>query len=690
MNKIKKMGKTIYDFYENNFFISCIKRGLSILLPVLFLGVIAYIIRYIPIEGYQNFMEKSLTGIFGKFFDIFIDICFNYFSLLSVISISYFVIKGKTDDFPIILMSIITSAFCLFILTETNLDGGIDLEKYRFGLDNIFLAIFIGCLVPTVIYYLTKKAKKLDSFSKTNQQIYKDMLKLSLPVIILVCLAFLIRLLVFVVLDCTSINMAIGKPFVYLINHIDIELIKGLTYQFFVQFFWVLCIDGHSVMEEAVLTGNIINNNFMLIFVTSTMAYGMIISIIIFSRYKKRKIYASFASAPAIFNINKAVNIGLPVILTPILFVPFLITPLVLTGTTYLFMYLKWLPAATKDVYNTMPAFFNAYLSTNSFISIILQLINISISFAIFMPFIRLHNKISEKNYNEGIKKIYREFEKAKQINNSTSIFNFNYSLGQISKTLLIRLVDDMRENNIETFFQPIANAKEAYVGMECLMRWNVDGIIVPPPLALEIAKESGLFFNLNYYLWERMCKNVSTKRTKAFVTFNVSVDCLERDDFEDKINGLFEKYSLDPNGFIIEITEETVLNHQFEVLEKIDRLKEKGFQFAIDDYGAGQTSMKYFQSNAFKLVKIDGDIVKNAENNPQNYDIIKSVKDLGKNPKFQNINFKILCEYVETQEQFEKLKSMNVDFYQGYYFDKAMCYEEIIKQISVRKQQNI
>ena len=179
-------------------------------------------------------------------------------------------------------------------------------------------------------------------------------------------------------------------------------------------------------------------------------------------------------------------------------------------------------------------------------------------------------------------------------------------------------------------------------------MRWWYKDNYIIPPLALEIARTCGLEYEINYYLWENMLVNVDRKKCKSFITFNISMTCLENENFVSDIEELFNRYEIDPSGFVIEITEEDEFTNEDVALEKICELKEKGFAFAIDDYGAGKTSMKYFQSNAFELVKIDGDLVKKAKENMQVYDIIGNIRELGKkSQKFSNIQFKVLCEFI-------------------------------------------
>ena len=90
---------------------------------------------------------------------------------------------------------------------------------------------------------------------------------------------------------------------------------------------------------------------------------------------------------------------------------------------------------------------------------------------------------------------------------------------------------------------------------------------------------------------------------------------------------------------------------------------------------------MKYFQTNAFELVKIDGDLVKKAKENEQVYDIIGNIKELGKrSQKYANIQFKVLCEFIEDKDSFDRLAKLKVDYYQGFLFGKAQEFDEIVE----------
>ncbi len=376
-------------------------------------------------------------------------------------------------------------------------------------------------------------------------------------------------------------------------------------------------------------------------------------------------------------------------------FIPFIISPLLMMFISYFI--LKGFNINLVETKNII-IFRNGYLLTNSYVGILLQVVNIIISLLVAIPFVLLDNYARNRYFEENLKKLFNEYEKAKAVDSSVNLYEFDYKLSEVAKALVQQLIidmaimDDIRgeikefKNNysidtsnnegvkkrktkaeknyeiayrnmlddkkkrlkIKSAFQPIISGKSVefmdenpsdfeITGMECLMRWYYNGSYVIPPLAIQLAKDANLEYEINHYLWESMLINVDRSKCKSFITFNISMVCLENDNFVSDLLGLFEFYGISPEGFVIEITEEDTFTHEDDVLNKIKLLKEKGFVFAIDDYGAGQTSMKYFSTNAFELVKIDGELVRKAKENEQVYDIIGNIKDLGKNGKYGN-----------------------------------------------------
>ncbi|MCR5307857.1 MAG: EAL domain-containing protein, partial [bacterium] len=551
------------------------------------------------------------------------------------------------------------------------------------------------------------------------------LINLILPFVVVFVPTIVILFLTYTLTDLSCIDL-IASPFIYIFEHTDIDLLNGIIYAFisFIGMFFGIGLD--ESFQSAKMEG-VINPNIMTSFVFIPLIIGFAISLLIFSKKKTDKIYGASAMPTSAFSLFKPVHYGYSFILNPFAIIPTLIIPIITTIITY-FMILGFNinvdPNATS---NFDIAFYNAYRYTGSYWSILIVFINVAISGLFFIPFILLNNYAKNRAFKENIKNLYPKYMEAKAKHKSITIFDFDYELGETAKVLCNQLIKDMelmkeveakvielnkkrdsfkakefeigkrellnklkKQLKIKSYFQPIVSNHVEFneenkpidfeiKGMECLMRWWFDGNYIIPPLALEIARDAHLEYDINYYLWQNMLINVDRKKSKSFITFNISMNCLENKHFVDDIMGLFERYDMDPSGFVIEITEEDEFSNEEEALKKICLLKEKGFDFAIDDYGAGQTSMKYFQTNAFELVKIDGDLVKKAKENEQVYDIIGNIRELGKrSQKYANIQFKVLCEFIEDRDSFERLSQLKVDYYQGYLFGKAQEFDEI------------
>ena len=86
---------------------------------------------------------------------------------------------------------------------------------------------------------------------------------------------------------------------------------------------------------------------------------------------------------------------------------------------------------------------------------------------------------------------------------------------------------------------------------------------------------------------------------------------------------------------------------------------------------------MIYLQSNYFGVVKLDGSLVRNILQSETNQKIVASIVELA-----NRLNIKVISEYVETEEHWNKLKELGCDWYQGYLFSKPISLDEFIEYI--------
>lgn len=94
--------------------------------------------------------------------------------------------------------------------------------------------------------------------------------------------------------------------------------------------------------------------------------------------------------------------------------------------------------------------------------------------------------------------------------------------------------------------------------------------------------------------------------------------------------------------------------------------------ELLMDDFSMGRTSITVLQKNYFSFIKIDGGLIQNIYNE-RSRSIVESIVKLGK-----QLNFKVVAEFVETQEQYDILKEMGCDFFQGYLYYKDMPISDV------------
>ena len=122
------------------------------------------------------------------------------------------------------------------------------------------------------------------------------------------------------------------------------------------------------------------------------------------------------------------------------------------------------------------------------------------------------------------------------------------------------------------------------------------------------------------------------------------------------------------------EITETAAIGDLSAVKNLMRVIGEYGTKFALDDFGTGMSSLSYLKDLPVDYVKIDGVFIRDIENNPVDWAMVRAINQLA-----HVVNKKTVAEFVETQETFNMLKSINVNYAQGYLLGKPQPFESIL-----------
>jgi EAL domain-containing protein (putative c-di-GMP-specific phosphodiesterase class I) len=124
----------------------------------------------------------------------------------------------------------------------------------------------------------------------------------------------------------------------------------------------------------------------------------------------------------------------------------------------------------------------------------------------------------------------------------------------------------------------------------------------------------------------------------------------------------------------VFEITETAAIANMHRARTFVERLTEIGCQFAIDDFGAGFGSFYYLKHLQFDYIKIDGEFVSSCVDNPTDQLVISSLVTIAR-----GLNKKTICEFVGDARTLELLRTLGVDYAQGYYIGKPVPAETLL-----------
>lgn len=209
--------------------------------------------------------------------------------------------------------------------------------------------------------------------------------------------------------------------------------------------------------------------------------------------------------------------------------------------------------------------------------------------------------------------------------------------------------------------------------GAEALIRWQPQGkALIAPTRFIEIAEETGLIEKIGEWVLLHACSNVVQlkRQTGQYlpIAVNVSARQFKQTQLPNMIQSILSKTGLPAEFLELEITESTLIDDAAKFIETLHALKTLGVKLAIDDFGTGYSNLAYLKDFPIDRLKIDKVFVSNLESDPKNLAILKAVVVLG-----HSLQLRVLAEGVETEYQYDFLKSIGCDELQGHYFSMPL-----------------
>ncbi len=275
------------------------------------------------------------------------------------------------------------------------------------------------------------------------------------------------------------------------------------------------------------------------------------------------------------------------------------------------------------------------------------------------------------ENINTLIKNSDLAMYKAKSNSrNSYQLFNEKYS---IELEFEQAVFNACKNNELTIYYQPIIDRKGNSVFVEALLRWISPkfGIVMPEKFIPIMEKQKSII-ETGTWLFNEVCSFICRFNEKfkeledLKVSVNISSIQLENNDFVSQCLDIMEKHNVSGKNLIFEITEEQKIKDMGQVINDLSLLKKQsGCMVALDDYGSGYSSFSNITRLPIDIVKLDKTMAGNL------YDSNLCNTTLGLISLIKKLNFKVVVEGVETEEQLEKLMNSGCDYFQGYYLSK-------------------
>jgi len=210
-------------------------------------------------------------------------------------------------------------------------------------------------------------------------------------------------------------------------------------------------------------------------------------------------------------------------------------------------------------------------------------------------------------------------------------------------------------------------------VGCEALVRWThpTKGSI-SPAIFIPMAEAHGLIGSLTHWVIDRAMLEMADAPTPVAV--NASAIDFAADDFVAHVEMLLKKHKFDPARLEIEITETALLDHQEKVKANMESLRALGVKLALDDFGAGYSSLQHLRRFPFNKLKIDREFITDCTAEVQSATVIHAVASIGR-----ALGMKVIAEGVETENAARFLKIAGVHALQGYLFGKPVPRDEYL-----------
>ncbi|ODN66939.1 EAL domain-containing protein [Methylophaga muralis] len=256
-------------------------------------------------------------------------------------------------------------------------------------------------------------------------------------------------------------------------------------------------------------------------------------------------------------------------------------------------------------------------------------------------------------------------------------------------------VAEAIKNRDITLAYQPkVSCASGVLTGFEALARWyHSDHGFIAPDVFIAIAEQNHLIDDLTLLVFEQalpwfnqFCKEqrhppATAQASQLICSINISALSLPNLNLFNQVEALCGLHDVKLHSIMLELTETGAMDDPVASLDILTRLRMKGFQLSIDDFGTGFSSMLQLVRMPFSEVKVDKSFVMTAQQSRESRLVIQAIIELA-----HSLDMRVIAEGIEDYATLQFLQKLGCDKAQGYFIGKPVPANQINEWLQQRK----
>jgi EAL domain-containing protein (putative c-di-GMP-specific phosphodiesterase class I) len=241
-------------------------------------------------------------------------------------------------------------------------------------------------------------------------------------------------------------------------------------------------------------------------------------------------------------------------------------------------------------------------------------------------------------------------------------------------------LIEALADDSLALVFQPIAAVMDGTVHHhETLVRLRDErGVLVSPDNFIPLAEQFGLIGRIDRAVISKALRHLAAlpeRYRDSGIAINLSGLSVGQSDVLHFIESELKDSGVAPARVTFEVTETAACENLNDAIEFISRIRQLGCKVSLDDFGVGFSSFSYLKHLKVDTLKIDGSFIRDIASNRDDQILVKALVDVAR-----GLGITTIAEFVESEQAFEIIRRLGVDYVQGYFVGKP------VPELSVRR----